>query len=79
MKKFLKNIALIFCVLGLAVVFQACENQGSAEKAGEETGEKVDTMMEKAKENLEEAGDKMGEMVEKGGEEMQKVGEKMQE
>lgn len=79
MKKLLKNVALIFSVLALAVVFQACENQGSAEKTGEETGKKVDSMMEKAQENIDKAGDKMGELIEKGGEEMEKVGEKMQD
>lgn len=79
MRKLLKNVALIFCILAMAVVFQSCDNQDSAENVGEETGEKVDTMMEKAQENLEKAGDKVGEMVEKGGEEMEKLGEKMQE
>jgi hypothetical protein len=75
MKRLLEKIALACCVLSLALAFQACEQEGPAEKAGE----KVDTMIEDTKEGLKEAGDKTGEMVEKGGEELEKAGEKMQE
>lgn len=75
MKKLLKNSALICCVLGLSLAFQACEQEGPAEK----TGEKVDNMMEDAQESLEEAGEKVGDMVEQGGEKIEDAGEKMQE
>jgi len=75
MKKLFKNIALIICVLGLSLVFQACEQEGPAEK----TGEKMDNMMEDTQKSLEEAGDKMGDMVEQGGEKLEEAGEKMQE
>lgn len=75
MKKMLKNLALILCVLGLSFVLQACEQEGPAEK----TGEKVDKMMEDTQKSLKEAGDKMGDMVEQGGEKLEETGEKMQE
>ena len=75
MKRILKNIALICCILGLALMFQACEQEGPAEEAGE----KVDNMMEDAQKSLEDAGEKMGDMVEQGGEKLEEAGEKMQE
>ena len=61
MKKAIKYLTLFIFCFSLMMVLQSCEEQGPAEKAGE----KVDTMMEKAQENLEEAGDKMKEAVEK--------------
>lgn len=75
MKRILKNIALICCILALSLVFQACEQEGPAEEAGE----KADNMMEDTQNSLEEAGEKMGDMVEQGGEKLEEAGEKMQE
>lgn len=75
MKKTLKNIALLCCLLGLFFAFQACEQEGPAEK----TGEKVDNMMEDTQKSLEKAGEKVADMVEKGGEEIEDAGEKMKE
>lgn len=75
MKRILKNIALICCILGLSMVFQACEQEGPAEKAGE----KVDNTMEDTQKSLEDAGEKVGDMIEQGGEKLEEAGEKMQE
>lgn len=75
MKKIMKNMALICCILGLAFVFQACEQEGPAEEAGE----KVDRVIEDAQKSLENAGEKMGDMIEQGGEKLDEAGEKMQE
>ncbi len=75
MKKTVKYLTLLICSLALAVVLQSCEDQGSAEKAGE----KVDSVIEKTQESLEETGDKMNEVIEKGGEELEETGKKLQE
>jgi hypothetical protein len=75
MKKTVKYLTLLICCFALTLVLQSCEEQGPAEKAGE----KVDTMMEKAKDNIEEAGDKMKEAVEKGEEAVEEAVEDRQD
>ena len=93
MKKVLKNIARGLCIIGLAVAFQACEQEGPAEEAGENidnmmesaqesfegAGEKMAEMIEQGKQQLEEAGEKMGEMVDQGEEQLEETGEQMQQ
>lgn len=73
MKNLLKNIGLGICIISLAIILQACEQEGPAEEAGEQ----VDTMLEDAQERFEEASEKMGDMVEQGKQQIEEAGEKM--
>ncbi len=50
-----KKIVSIFCVLLFAFCLAACEQEGPAERAGEE----MDEAVEETAEGIEEAGDEM--------------------
>jgi outer membrane lipoprotein-sorting protein len=67
MKRKLKVIAVLPCCLALLLFFAGCEEQGPAEKAGEQ----IDEAVQETQENIEEA-------VEEGGEKLEEAGEKMQ-
>ena len=67
MKKTVKYLNLLICCFALAMVLQSCEEQGPAEKAGE----KVDSVMEQAKDKMAEAGDKIKETAEEVSEELE--------
>lgn len=75
MKKLIMRSLAILCCTSFLLVFSACEDQGPAEKAGEE----IDETMEKTGDVLEDAGDKVKEAVEEGGEKLEEAGEKIQE
>jgi outer membrane lipoprotein-sorting protein len=75
MKKTVKKFFQLLCCLSLVLIFSSCEQEGPAEKAGEN----IDEAMETSREKLEEAGEKIEETVEKGGEKIEEAGEKMQD
>lgn len=65
---------LLGLVLCMIIALPACEEQGPAEKAGEQ----IDEAAEEAKEKLSEVGEDVQEAVKEGGEKLEEAGEKMQ-
>ena len=53
--KTLKKIMILLCSMSVLTLFSACEEQGPAERAGEQ----IDESVEQTRESLEEAGEEM--------------------
>ena len=47
--KLIKRVMILLFVAGVAVTTLGCQDKGPAEKAGEEAGAKIDSMLNKAR------------------------------
>ena len=66
--KFMQNTAVTTLIV-LLFAMAGCEQEGPAEKAGENIDESIESMQESAS----EAGEKMGEELEKAGDELEEA------
>ena len=74
MTKLAQKLTVVLAALFLSFALAACEEQGTAEKAGEA----IDDAAEKAAESIEEAAEEAEQIAEEGAEKVEEAAEEVQ-